>query len=167
MTTGSLVEGADPVALVRRWEAGQGRHLVDPALAAWEDLDSEAVLMARVAWRSPVPGGTRFWSRRRYLTFDADGAPDRLIEVQLLSAHQPWVRARHSDLLVAGSLGERYWIYALTAAPGGEVHLRALQDPASSAWDPASARGAVGDHDPLWVLPLSRVAARPVLVTAA
>lgn len=161
------MEGADPVALVRRWEAAQGRHLVDPGLAAWEDLDSEAVLVARTAWRAPVPGGTRFWSRRRYLSFDADGAPDRLIEVQLLSAHQPWVRARHSDLLVAGSLGERYWVYALTATPSGEVHLRAVQDPASSAWDPASARGAADDHDPLWVLPLGRVAARPVLVAAA
>jgi len=87
--------------------------------------------------------------------------------VQLLSAHQPWVRARHSDLLVAGSLGERCWVCALTAAPSGEVHLRAVRDPASSAWDPAASPGAAGDRDPLRVLPLSRVAAPAVLVTAA
>lgn len=164
---GSRVERADPVAVVRRWEAQQGRRLVDPALAAWDDLDSEAVVIARAAWGAPVPGGTRFWSRRRYLSFDADGAPERLIEVQLLSAHQPSVRARHSDLLVAGSLGERYWVYALTATPGGDVYLRALQDPASRAWDPVQAAGAAGDHDPLWVLPLSRVSTPPVLVSAA
>ncbi|TXR51670.1 hypothetical protein [Quadrisphaera setariae] len=164
---GSLVERADPVAVVRRWEAQQGRRLVDATLAAWEDMDSEAVVMARAAWDAPVPGGTRFWSRRRYLSFDADGSPERLIEVQLLSQHQPSVRARHSDLLVAGSLGQRYWIYALTGTSGGDVYLRTLQDPASSAWDPASAAGAAGDHDPLWVLPLSRVSSPPVLVSAA
>ncbi|MBC3761287.1 hypothetical protein ACUN7V_20150 [Quadrisphaera oryzae] len=163
---GSLVERADPVAVVRRWEAEQGRRLVDPQLAAWEDLDSEAVLRARAAWGDAVPGGTRFWSRRRYLSFDAAGAPERLIEVQLLSAHQPSVRARHSDLLVAGSLGERYWVYALTATPAGDVYLRTLQDPAGCAWDPASPSGAAGDHDPLWVLPLSRVGGPAVLLLA-
>lgn len=162
---GSPVERADPVAVVRRWEARQGRRLVDATLAAWDDLDSEAVVMARIAWSAPVPGGTAFWGRRRYLSFDGDGAPDRLIEVQLLSAHQPSVRARHSDLLVAGSLGQRYWIYALTATSTGEVYLRTVQDPAGSAWDPASPLAASGDHDPLWVLPLSRVASRPVLVS--
>ncbi|MGQ7295898.1 hypothetical protein [Quadrisphaera sp. KR29] len=164
---GSPVERADPVAVVRRWEAGHGRRLVDATLAAWDDLDSEAVVMARAAWGAPVPGGTRFWSRRRYLSFGADGVPDRLIEVQLLAQHQPAVRARHSDLLVAGSLGARYWIYALTGTAGGEVLLRTLQDPAASAWDPAGAPGGAVDHDPLWVLPLSRVAVRPVLVGAA
>ncbi|TNM70288.1 hypothetical protein FHN55_00980 [Streptomyces sp. NP160] len=164
---GSPVERADPLAVLRRWEAQQGRRLVDPSLAAWDDLDSEAVLRARSAWGPAVPSGTRYWSRRRYLSFGPDGAPERLIEVQLLSAHQPSLRARHSDLLVAGSLGECFWVYALTSTSGGDVHLRTLQDPAGSAWDPAAPGGAASDHDPLWVLPLSRVSARPVLLRAA
>jgi hypothetical protein len=164
---GSLVERADPLAVLRRWEARQGRRLVDPSLAAWDDLDSEAVLLARSAWGPAVPSGTRYWSRRRYLSFGEDGAPERLIEVQLLSAHQPSLRARHSDLLVAGSLGERFWVYALTSTSSGDVHLRTLQDPAGSAWDPVSPAGAAGDHDPLWVLPLSRLSSPAVLVSAA
>ncbi|WP_109775936.1 hypothetical protein [Quadrisphaera granulorum] len=164
---GARVERADPVAVVRRWEEEQGRRLVDATLASWDDLDSEAVILARTAWRAPVPGGTAFWARRRYLSFDAEGAPDRLIEVQLLSGPQPCVRARHSDLLVAGALGDRYWIYALTSGSSGDVHLRTLQDPASSAWDPVLPQSAAVDHDPLWVLPLSRVRNRPVRLTAA
>lgn len=165
-SAGSPVQPADPVAVLRRWEAQHGRTLVDPTLAAWEDLDSEAVLQARRHWRVPLPSGLRYWSRRRYLSVDAAGAPERLIEVQLLSGHQPAVRARQSDLLVAGPLGRRYWIYALSSVRSGEVLLRTVQDPASAAWVPASPAAASGDHDPLWLLPLDRVASAPVLLAA-
>ncbi|MEH3075662.1 MAG: hypothetical protein PGN11_03145 [Quadrisphaera sp.] len=154
------------MAVLRRWEAQHRRTLIDPTLAAWEDLDSEVVVRARQHWGLPLPSGLRYWSRRRYLSVDAAGAPERLIEVQLLSGHQPAVRARHSDLLLAGPLGRRYWIYALSGAGSGEVLLRTVQDPASAAWVPASPSAASGDHDPLWLLPLQRVTSAPVRLAA-
>ncbi|MBF5083087.1 hypothetical protein [Quadrisphaera sp. INWT6] len=161
---GALVKGVDPLAVVRRWEASQGRRLVDPSLAGWDDLDSEALVMARDSWGVSLPGGTQFWRRRRYLSFSASGAPQRLVEVQLACGDHPVVQARHRDLAVARALGNRYWIYVLDPAADGQAQLWTVQDPARCPWQLAK---AVDPHEGLWVLPLRQVSAASVLLAAA
>jgi hypothetical protein len=163
---GSLVSPADPLQLVREWEARHGRRLVDPSSAAWDDLDSEAVVLARSRWRVALPAGTGYWRRRRYLSFDHHGTPERLIEVQLLTSASDALRARHADLLVASLLGGLYWIYALTPASCRRVQLRTFQDPARSAWDVVTPRRA-GEQEPTWLLPPGRAEAATVLLAAA